>query len=88
MQHILQIEVLATSSCFRNKKKQLRDIQYNDDNEMLTALEQSIDSLNKEGFKNCFEDWLIRMHKSIDAEWQYFEKINKNHPLNTYPKGL
>ena len=28
-----------------------------------------------------FEDWFIRMHKCIDAERQYFEKI-------TYPKGL
>ena len=28
------------------------------------------------------------MHKCIDAEGQDFEKINQNHPLNTYPKGL
>ena len=43
---------------------------------MLTALEQAIDSLTKVDSKNCFEDWLIRMHKCIDAEEQYFEKIN------------
>ncbi len=43
---------------------------------MLTALEQAVDSLTKEDFKNCFEDWFIRMHKCIDAEGQYFEKIN------------
>ena len=55
---------------------------------MLTALEQAIDSLTKGDFKNCFEDWFIRMQKCIDAEGQHFEKINQNHPLNTYPKGL
>ena len=55
---------------------------------MLTALEQAIDSLTKEDFKNCLEDWFTRMHKCIDAEGQYFEKMNKNHSLNTYPKGL
>ena len=43
---------------------------------MLTALEQAIDSLTKEDFKNCFEGWFIRMHKCVDAEGQYFEKIN------------
>ena len=43
---------------------------------MLTTLEQAIDSLTKEDFKNCLEDWFIRMHKRIDAEAQYFEKIN------------
>ncbi|CAF1403876.1 unnamed protein product [Rotaria sp. Silwood1] len=61
---------------FPKLKKQLRGIRFNDDNEMLTALEQAIDSLTKEDFKNCFEDWFIRMHKCIDANGQYFEKIN------------
>ena len=53
-------------------KKQLHGIRFNGDNEMLTALEQAIDSLTKEDF----EDWFIRMHKRTDAEGQYFEKIN------------
>ena len=61
---------------FAKLKKQLRGIRFNDDNEMPTALEQVIDSLMKEDFKNCFEDWFIRMHKCIHAEGQYFEKIN------------
>ena len=61
---------------FPKLKKQVRGIQFKDDNEMVTALKQAIDSLTKEDFKNCFEDWLIRMHKCIDAEGQYFEKIN------------
>ena len=34
-------------------KKQLRGIPSNDDNEILTALEQASDSLMKEDFKNC-----------------------------------
>ena len=58
--HLLQIEVLATS-CFRNVK-QLGGIRFNGDNEMLTAFEQAFDTLKKEDFKNCFEDWFIRMH--------------------------
>ena len=54
------------SSCdfflFSKVKKQLSGIRFNDNNEMLTALEQAIDSLTKEDFKNYFEDWFIRMH--------------------------
>ena len=61
---------------FPKLKKQLRDIRFNDDNEMVTAFEEAIDSLTKEDFKNCLEDWFIRVHKCIDAEGQYFEKIN------------
>ena len=61
---------------FPKLKKQLHGIRFNDDDEMLAASEQAIDSLTKEDFKNCFEDWFIRMHKCIDAEGQYFEKIN------------
>ena len=61
---------------FPKLKKQLRGIWFNDDNEMLTALEQAVDSLTKEDFNNCFEDWFIRIHKCIDAEGQYFEKIH------------
>ena len=53
---------------FLKLKKQLPGIQFNDDNEMLIAFEQAIDSLTKEDFKNCLEDWFIRMHKCIDAE--------------------
>ena len=49
-------------------KKQLRGIRFDDDNEMLTALEQAIDSFTKEDSKNYFENWFIRMHKCIDAE--------------------
>ena len=68
------------SSCdfflFAKLKKQLRGIRFNDDNEMVTVLEQAIDSLTKKDFKSCFEDWFIRIHKCIDAEGQYFEKIN------------
>ena len=38
---------------FPKLKKQLHDIPFNDDNEMLTALGQAIDSLMKEDFKKC-----------------------------------
>ena len=36
---------------FPKTKKQLHGIRFNDDNEMLTALEQVIDSLTKEDFR-------------------------------------
>ena len=36
--------------------KQFRGIRFNDDNEIVTAFEQAIDSLTKEDFKKCFED--------------------------------
>ena len=82
--HVEQYEYAAyppdLSPCdfflFPKLKKQLRGIRFNDDNEMLTASEQATDSLTKEDFKNCLEDWFIRMHKYIDAEGQYFERIN------------
>ena len=61
---------------FPKLKKQLHGIRFNNDNEMLTAFEQAIDNLMKEDFKNCLEDWFIRMHKCIDAERQCFERIN------------
>ena len=61
---------------FPKLKRQFRGIQFNDDNEMVTALEQAIDSLTKEDFQNCFDGLFIRMHKYVDAEEQYFEKIN------------
>ena len=61
---------------FRKLKKQFRGIRFNDDNEMVTVFEQAIDSLTKEDFKNCFEVWFIRMHKCVNAEGQYFKKIN------------
>ena len=37
---------------FPKLKKQFRGIRFNDDNELLTALEQAIDGLTKEDFKN------------------------------------
>ena len=61
---------------FLKLKKQLSGIRFNNNNEILTAFEQAIDGPTKEDFKNCFEDWFIRMHKCIDVEGQYFEKIN------------
>ena len=62
--HVEQYENIAYSpdlspcnlSLFGKLKKQLPGIRFNDDNEMVTALEQVIDSLTKEDFKNCFED--------------------------------
>ncbi|CAF0977466.1 unnamed protein product [Didymodactylos carnosus] len=61
---------------FAKLKNQLRGIRFDDEHAMLNALEQAIGSLTKDDFKNCFDDWLIRMHKCIDADEQYFEKLH------------
>ena len=39
---------------FPKLKKQLHGIRFNEDNEMVTALEQVIDSLTKEDFRRLF----------------------------------
>ena len=65
--HVEQYQNLAYSPdlspfdffLFPKLKKQFRGIRFNDDNDMVTALEQAIDSLTKEDFKHCFEDWFI-----------------------------
>ena len=57
--HVEQYESAAYSSdlspydffLFPKPKKQLHGIWFNDDNEMVTALEQVIDSLTKEDFR-------------------------------------
>ena len=59
---------------FPKLKNQLRGIQFDDDTAMLDALEQAINTLTKDDFKNCFDDWFIRMHKFMYAEGQYFAK--------------
>ena len=61
---------------FPKVKKQLRSIRFNDNSKMLAASEEAIDSLTKEDFKNCLEDWFIRIHKCMEVEGRYFEKIN------------
>ena len=61
---------------FGRLKSQLRGIRFNDDNDMLSALDSAIRDLTKEDFQNCFSDWFSRMHKCIDAGGEYFEKIN------------
>jgi len=61
---------------FPKLKNQLRGIQFDDNTAMLDALEHAVNTLTKDDFKNCFDDWFIRMHKCIDAMGQYFEKIH------------
>ena len=61
---------------FPKLKNQLRGINFNDDNLMPSALEEGISGLTKKDFKNCFDDWFLRMHKCIDAAGKCFKKIN------------
>ena len=61
---------------FPKLKKQLREIQFDDENEMLDALDQAIGSLTQNDFQDCFADCFHRMKKCIDVQGQYFEKIN------------
>ena len=48
---------------FPRLKNQLRGIQVIDDNSILSALDDAIGSLTTDDFKNCFEDWFVRMKK-------------------------
>ena len=57
-------------------RNQLRGIQFNNDEEILKALDHAIGCLTKENFQNCVDDWLSRMQKCIDVDEEYFEKIN------------
>ena len=43
---------------------------------MLRALNHAIESITKEDFRNCFNDWFSRMQKCIDVGGDYFERIN------------
>ena len=59
---------------FSKLKNQLRKIHFNNDDEMLDALDNVIGSLIKGGFQNCFSDKFSRTHKCVNAEEEYFEK--------------
>jgi histone-lysine N-methyltransferase SETMAR len=61
---------------FPKLKNQLRGIRFDDGTAMLDALEQAINTLTKDDFKNWSDEWFIRMHKCIDARGEYFEKIH------------
>ena len=61
---------------FLKLKNHLRGTRFNDDDDMLEALDEEIRGLTKEDFKNCFNDWFSRMNKCIAADEKYFEKIN------------
>ena len=61
---------------FPRLKSRLRGIRFNSDHEMLRALNHAIESITKEDFRNCFNDWFSRMQKCIDVGGDYFERIN------------
>ena len=72
---------------FQKLKNKLREIQFNNDEEMLEALDHAIGCLTKEDFQNCFSDWFSRMQKCIDVGREYFEKINWHWYLNIFCKS-
>ena len=61
---------------FPKMKNQLREIRFNNDNEMLDALNNILESLTKEDFQNCSSDWFSRMHNCIDATRKYLKERN------------
>ena len=61
---------------FQKLKNQLQGIQFNNDEEMLEALDHALKCLIKEDFENCFDDWFSRMQKCIDVDGEYFDKTN------------
>ena len=72
---------------FQKLKNQLRGIQFNNDEEMLEALNLVIGCLTKEDFQNCFNDWFSWVQKYIDVGGECFEKINWHWYLNIFCKG-
>ena len=61
---------------FQKLKNRLREIQFNNDEEMLEALDHAIGCLTTEDFQNCFDDWFSRMQTSTHVGREYFKKIN------------
>ena len=59
---------------FQKLKNQLREIQFNNDEEVLKALDHAAGCLGKEDSRNCFDDWFSRMQKCIDADEEHFKK--------------
>ena len=61
---------------FQKLEKQLREIQFNNDEEILEAADHAIGCLTKEDLQNCFDDWFSRIQKCSDVGGEYFEKIS------------
>ena len=53
-------------------QNQLREIQFNNNEEALKALNHAARCLTKEDSRNCFDDWFSRMQKCIDVDGEYF----------------
>lgn len=60
---------------FPKIKEQLRGKDFQDLSELQGALEEQMNSLQKEDFYQCYEQWFERMDKCIRVQGQYFEKL-------------
>ena len=63
---------------FPKVKKQLRGIRFNDDNEMLTALEQAFDTRKKQGFRRL-------VYSSAQMHWCWRTVLWKNQLKSSSP---
>ena len=57
----------------RKVKKALRGKTFETEDELLIQVSKIIEEIPKDDFKKCFDVWLIRMQKCIDAYGEYFE---------------
>ena len=59
---------------FPKIKEQLRGKNFQDMNELDTAVQEQMEGLRKEDFYQCFEHWFERMNKCISVQGYYFEQ--------------
>ena len=57
---------------FPHLKRDLRGIEFETESELKTFSLGSLNALPKEAFKSCYESWVTRMKRCIDAKGHYF----------------
>jgi histone-lysine N-methyltransferase SETMAR len=60
---------------FPKIKVPLRGKNFQDINELHAAVHEQMDSLRKEDFYQCYEQWFERMNKCISVQGHYYEQI-------------
>lgn len=56
-------------------KKQLRGQRFEDENAAVCAMNAVLESMPVDAFQDCFDKWFSRMHKCIETNGCYFEKL-------------
>lgn len=67
---------------FPKLKKRFRGIQFMNEIDMETAVNNYLADLTSNDFKKCFEKWFERMHRCIESNGEYFETKKRVKPSN------